>query len=118
MTTKNSKGNKSNKSNKSNKNKDWQTTASSPINLTEVIFNWISDDFDNDTCIAMGRITLNNAININIRVIDTGDNRFVSMPTIKNDEKYYNLVFISDVDVMDNITNQVLDRLDNQLANN
>ena len=115
MATKTTKGNKSNKG---NKNKDWQTTANSPIELTGVVFNWISDDFDNDTCVAMGRITLNNAININIRVIDTGENRFISMPTIKNDKKYYNLVFISDVDVMDDITDQVLEQLDNQLADN
>ena len=117
MATKNNKSNKSNKGNKG-KNKDWQTTASSPIVVTDVKFNWISDDFDNDTCVAMGTITLNNAININIRVIDTKDNRFVSLPTVKNGMKYYNLVFVSDVDVMDDITNKVLEQLDNQLADN
>lgn len=98
---------------KNTKTKNWQTNASAETTVTGVSINWTNKD-KKSSLKALGTVTINNCIAINISIIEskTGD-LFVSLPSTKKDDKYYNLVFISDTDVLEDINNAVLDEFNN-----
>lgn len=94
---------------KNTKTKNWETIATSPLEVTNVDINWTNDSRKSNLK-ALGVVTLNNAININISLIESKDGElFVSLPQTKKDNKYFNLVFISDTSVMEDITKTCID---------
>lgn len=94
---------------KNTKTKNWETIATTPVEVTDVCINWTNDSKKSNLK-ALGVVTLNNAININFSLIESKDGElFVSLPQTKKDNKYFNLVFVSDTSVMEDITTNVID---------
>lgn len=90
------------------KNNSWETKASSPVEVTNVSLNWFSDDEDSKL-LALGTITLNNCIKINVSLMEGKEGPFVSLPSHKQKDKYYSIVFVSDREVMDAINEAVIE---------